>query len=199
MVKLFALPRVALTLLTGNNALVLDSGSQLWLFLLIYVYVFLGEGKFFLSRRLLGKRNAQLVSQIAISVEINAPPQLVAENFGDLEMLLKIGAQYALKVFFEGQFVDSLSFFVVKFAGGELKVNHKVDCLSAIGLESVQLDIAAIHNGVHSHSQQVDHHLDKHILLNRHVARHMRIHICAQLDAKLLGIVVCHAAHLVET
>ena len=92
MVKLFALPRISLTLLTCNNALVLDSGSQLWLFLLIYVYVFLGQGKFFLCRRLLGKRNAQLVSQIAIGVKINAPPQLVAKDFGDLEVLLKIGA-----------------------------------------------------------------------------------------------------------
>ena len=113
-------------------------------------------------------------------------------------MLLKIGAQYALKVFFEGQFIDSLSFFVVKFAGGELKVNHKVDRFSAIGLESVQLDIAAIHNGVHSHSQQVDHHLDKDVLFDSHIARHVRIHIDTQLDAKLLRIVVCHAAHLIE-
>ena len=199
MVKLFALPCVALTLLTSNDTLVLDSGSQLWLFLLIYVYVFLGEGKFFLSRRLLGKRNAQLVSQIAISVEINAPPQLVAEDLGDLEVLLKIGAQYALKVFFEGQFVDSLSFFVVKFAGGELKVDHEVDRFSAVGLESVQLDVAAIHNGVHSHSEQVDHHLDKDVLFDSHIAWHVRIHIDTQLDAKLLRIVVCHAAHLIET
>ena len=92
MVKLFALPRIALTLLTGNNSLVLDSGCQLWLFFLIYVYVFFGKSKFFFSRRLLSKRNAQLVSQITISVEINAPPQLVAEDLSDLEMLLKIGA-----------------------------------------------------------------------------------------------------------
>lgn len=65
-------------------------------------------------------------------------------------------------------------------------------------MESVQLDIASIHYGVHSHSQQVDHHLDKDVLFNSHIARHVRIHIDTKLDTKLLRIVVCHAAHLIE-
>ena len=105
----------SLTLLAGDDAFRYDSRCRPRLIFLIGdLEVFFGHhGQFLFIGRLSNQWDVHLVSQVDITVELDAPPQLITENLGDFEVKLDVSAQDAFKVFLHRKLVDHLAFALI--------------------------------------------------------------------------------------
>lgn len=80
-------------------------------------------------------------------------------------MRLNIGAQDSLEVFLGRNLIDKIFLAVIKLARREYKINDEVRRLTP-RLNRLHLNPTSIDYRVHSHSQQIYHHLDEVVFLH---------------------------------
>lgn len=60
------------------------------------------------------------------------------------------------------------------------------------------VDVASVHDCVHCHPQQVDHHLDEKVLFDSDKFRDVIRDVALDFDRLLLGVVLADIAELIE-
>ena len=164
---------VALAVLTCNNTFRLEARclSCLLFFFVDEFNVLFGslscsEFQLLIIVWLVSKRYHYSILQVMVCVELDTPAQLVAKNLGNFEMWLNISAQNTLEVSFCWKHVNSESRLIIKLARRQFKVDNQIRHVSSEFDISRELDKASIDDSVHRHAKQIDHHLDKEILLD---------------------------------
>ena len=187
---------ISLALLASNNTLWVNTWGRSCVLIPNITFAFSIEFQLLLWCYNIGQRNVDFIPQVNIAIELDAPAHGIAQNFSDFELGLNISAHYALEIFFLGESIDCVSSSVIELARGELEIDHKVQHFALRHHKSVHLDVASIHNCIHCHTKQIDHHLDEEVFLNGDILMHFVVNIAKYLNVKLLAVIFAHLFHL---